>query len=48
MYMGVHDVRQNIHTAEPLVSESSIVEVEIAIAKLKFINPQVLIRFWLN
>jgi hypothetical protein len=33
---GVHDVRQmDIHTAEPLVSEPSLVEVEIAIGKLK-------------
>jgi hypothetical protein len=31
---GVHDVRQmDIHTAEPLVSEPSLVEVEIAIGK---------------
>jgi hypothetical protein len=33
---GVHDVRQmDIHTAEPLVSEPSLVEVEIDIGKLK-------------
>jgi hypothetical protein len=33
---GVHDVRQkDIHTAEPLVTEPSLVEVEIAIGKLK-------------
>jgi hypothetical protein len=33
---GVHDVRQmDIHTAEPLVTEPSHVEVEIAIGKLK-------------
>jgi hypothetical protein len=33
---GVYDVRQmDIHTAEPLVSEPSLVEVEIAIGKLK-------------
>jgi hypothetical protein len=33
---AVHDVRQiNIHTAEPLVPELSLVEVKIAIAKLK-------------
>jgi hypothetical protein len=33
---GVHDVRQmDIHTAEPLVSEPSLVLVEIAIGKLK-------------
>jgi hypothetical protein len=34
--LGVHDVRQmDIHTAEPLVPEPSLVEVEIAIGKLK-------------
>jgi hypothetical protein len=39
---GVHDVRQmDIHTAEPLVPEPSLVKVEIAIGK-------VLIRFWPN
>jgi hypothetical protein len=33
---GVHDVRQmDIHTAEPLVPESSLVKVEITIGKLK-------------
>jgi hypothetical protein len=33
---GVHDVRQmDIHTAEPLVPDPSLVEVEIAIGKLK-------------
>jgi hypothetical protein len=33
---GIHDVRQmDIHTAEPSVPESSLVEVEIAIGKLK-------------
>jgi hypothetical protein len=33
---GVHDVRQmGIHKAEPLVPEPSLVEVEIAIGKLK-------------
>jgi hypothetical protein len=33
---GVHDVRQmDIHTAEPLVPEPSLVEVKIAIRKLK-------------
>jgi hypothetical protein len=33
---GVHDVRQmDIHTAEPLVPEPSLLEVEIAIGKLK-------------
>jgi hypothetical protein len=34
--LGVPDVRQmDIHTAEPLVPESSLVEVETAIRKLK-------------
>jgi hypothetical protein len=43
---GVYDVRQmDIQMAEPLVPEPSLVEVEIAIGKLKVINPQVLIRF---
>jgi hypothetical protein len=33
---GVHDVRQmDIHTAEPLVPEPSLIDVEIAIGKLK-------------
>jgi hypothetical protein len=33
---GVHDVRQmDIHTAEPLVTEASLFEVEVAIGKLK-------------
>jgi hypothetical protein len=33
---GVHDVRQmDIHMAEPLVPEPSLVEVEIAVGKLK-------------
>jgi hypothetical protein len=33
---GVHDVRQmDLHMAEPLVSEPSLVEVEIAFGKLK-------------
>jgi hypothetical protein len=33
---GIHNVRQkNIQTAEPLVPEPSLVEVEIAIGKLK-------------
>jgi hypothetical protein len=35
----------DIHTAEPLVPEPSLVEVEIAIGKLRIINPEVLIRF---
>jgi hypothetical protein len=45
----VHDVRQmDIHTAEPLVPEPSLVEVEIAIWKLKRYKSWVLIRFWLD
>jgi hypothetical protein len=32
---GVNDVRQAVHTAEPLVSEGSAFEVEMAIEKLK-------------
>jgi hypothetical protein len=33
---GFHDIRQmDIHTAEPLVPEPSLVEVEIAVPKLK-------------
>jgi hypothetical protein len=33
---GVHDIRQmDIHTAEPLLPEPSLAEVEIAIGKLK-------------
>jgi len=36
------------HTAESLMPELSIAEVEIAIGKWKVINPQVLIRFWPN
>jgi hypothetical protein len=33
---GVHDVRQmDIHTTEPLVPEPSLIEMEIAIGKLK-------------
>jgi len=36
MYMGISDVRQTeIHTAEPLVSESSVFEFEMFIEKLK-------------
>jgi hypothetical protein len=36
MYIRVHNVRQKkIHTAEPLVPETSLVKVEIAIGKLK-------------
>jgi hypothetical protein len=46
---NVSDVRQiEIHTAEPLVSDPSHLEVEVAIAKLKSINLQVKIKFWQN
>jgi hypothetical protein len=34
----------NIHMAEPLVPEPSLVKVENAIGRLKSLNPQVLIR----
>jgi hypothetical protein len=45
----VSDVRQiEIHTAEPLVPDPSSLEVEIAIAKLKNVNLQLLIKFWQN
>jgi hypothetical protein len=40
---GANDVRQaEIHTAEPLVPESSVFEVELAIEKIK--SHQVLIK----
>jgi hypothetical protein len=43
---NVGDVRQiQIHTAEPLVIGLSTSEVEIAIAKLKSIDCQVVIKF---
>jgi hypothetical protein len=43
---GVHDVRQmDIHMAEPLVPEPSLVEVQIAIGNLKSYKTQVLIIF---
>jgi hypothetical protein len=46
---GVHDVRQlDIHMPEPIVPEPSLIEVEIAVGKLKSINPWVLIKFQLN
>jgi hypothetical protein len=42
----VSDVRQiEIHTTELLVPDSPF-EIEIAIAKLKSINQQVVIKFW--
>jgi hypothetical protein len=43
---NVSDVRQiEVHTAEPLVPGSSRLEVEIAIAKLKSITSQVVMKF---
>jgi hypothetical protein len=43
---GVHDVRQvDIHTAEPLVPEPSLVEEEIAIGKLKSYKSPGTVRF---
>jgi hypothetical protein len=43
---GVHDVRQmDIHTAEPLVPEPSLVEVEIATGKFKSYKSLGMIRF---
>jgi hypothetical protein len=37
---GVHDVRHiDIHMAQPLIPESNFIDVEIAIGKLKVINP---------
>ena len=42
---GVNDVRQSeIHTAEPLVSQPSVFEVELAIKKSEVTNHQVLIK----
>jgi hypothetical protein len=34
-YLGTMDIQMDIHTAEPLVPEPGLVEVEIAIGKLK-------------
>jgi hypothetical protein len=48
---NVSDVRQIevlVHTAEPLVPGPSRLEVEIAIAKLKCINYQAVIKFRQN
>jgi hypothetical protein len=45
----VHDVRQmDVHTAEPLVPEPSLVIVEIAIGKLKSYKSPGTARFWPN
>jgi len=42
---GTNDVRQAvIHTAEPLVPELSVFEVELAIEKLKVKTQQILIK----
>jgi len=42
---GVNDIRQTeIHTAEPLVPETSAFEVDLDIEKLKVANHQVLIK----
>jgi hypothetical protein len=38
----------DMHTAEPLVPEHSLVEVEIAIGKFKSYKSLVLIKFGLN
>jgi hypothetical protein len=47
MYIVSSNVRQiEIHTAEPLVPDPSRFEVEIAIAKLKSTNRQLVIKFW--
>jgi hypothetical protein len=50
LYVGmISDIRQmEIRTAEPLGTDSSLFEVEIAIAKLKSINCQVVIKFRQN
>jgi hypothetical protein len=46
---GVSDVRQTkIHTADQLVPDPGPFEPEIAIAKLKKYNRQVVIKFWQN
>jgi hypothetical protein len=46
---NVSDVRQiGVHMAEPLVPGPSRLEVEIAIARLKSINRQVVIKFLQN
>jgi hypothetical protein len=45
-------IRENrqieVHKVEPLVSDLIRLEVKIAIQKLKTINRQVIITFWLN
>jgi hypothetical protein len=46
---NVSDVRQiEVHTAEPLVPGPCRLEVEIAIAKLKSIKRQLVIKLWQN
>jgi len=42
-FLSANDIRQEIHTAEPLVSEPSVSEVEMAMGKLNT-NHQVLIK----
>jgi hypothetical protein len=45
----VHDVKQmNIHMAEPLLPEPSLIEVEIAIEKLERYKSLGTDRFWPN
>jgi hypothetical protein len=50
--LNVHNVSDvwhiEMHTAEPLVPGPSCPEAEIATAKLKSINCQVVIKFWQN
>jgi hypothetical protein len=46
---GVSDARQaELHTSEPLVPEPSVLEVELAIEKLKSHNHHVLIKYQHN
>jgi hypothetical protein len=45
----ISDVRQaEIHTAEKLITDPSYFEDESAIAKLRSINHQEVIKFWQN
>jgi len=46
---GVSEVRQaEIHTAEPVVPEPSILEFELALENLKATNHQALIKYLQN
>jgi hypothetical protein len=46
---NVSDVKRiGVHTAETLVPGASHLEVEIAVAKSKNINDQVIVKFWQN